>query len=233
MHRVSDGAEWLTPVPLDANLPAISPDHQRLLWLQRSSVAVPGGTQPAVNVFVSTITGDNVQQIPVEAGTNAVWLDAERLLFSRSQNAMTTLEIGNVVTNERFVLGTWYRLRGLSIAPGGESIMFYLPNQPDPATSGVHVLTTQAGEQPVMLPWFGGWRWRDAHTVYYMPFEPQADSQRLVYYDVRDGTTFDLTDPTTEPFLTLNGDWRVSADGRWIAFHSAADRNLWLIGLDA
>jgi len=231
IRRLSDGVEWMTPVPGNGNLPAISPDNTRLLWLQRSGESVPGAEAPTVNLFISAITGENVQQTPLEPGTNAVWLDNERLLLTRSQNALTTIEISNVATGERITLGSWYRMRGLSIAPGGERVMFYLTNQADPARSGVYVLETKQGALPVMLPWFGGWRWRDSHTVYYMPFEPDAPSERLVYYDVVDGTTFDLTDPAQHPFIAMNGDWHISADGRWMAFHNAADRNLWLLGI--
>lgn len=223
IRRVSDNTEWPVPVPTNVNLPVISPDNMRLMWLQR--------TNEATNLFISAITGENVLQAPLDPGTNAVWLDNERLLLTRSQNALTTIELGNVVTGERITLGSWYRLRGLSIAPGGERVMFYLTNQPDPARSGVYVLEMKQGAMPTLLPWFGAWRWRDSRTVYYMPFEPNEPSERLVYYDVVDGTTFNLTDPAQQPFMAMNGDWRVSADGKWVAFHNAADRNLWLLGI--
>jgi murein DD-endopeptidase MepM/ murein hydrolase activator NlpD len=231
IRRLSDSVEWQTPVPGSVNLPAISPDNTRLMWLQRSGESVPGSPDPAVTLFVSQITGENIQQGPLEPGTNVVWLDNDRLLMTRSQNALTTIEIGNVITGERVTLGSWFRLRGLSIAPGGERVMFYLTNQPDPALSGVYMLKTKQGALPEIMPWFGAWRWRDSHTVYYMPFEPDAPSERLVYYDVLDGTTFDLIDPEQQPFIAMNGDWRVSADGKWVAFHNAADRNLWLLGI--
>jgi Tol biopolymer transport system component len=33
------------------------------------------------------------------------------------------------------------------------------------------------------------------------------------------------------PLNILNGDWRVSPDGRYVVFVNSADRNLWLLEL--
>ena len=49
----------------------------------------PGQAEPVVNVFISDIRGQNVRQIWNEAGANAVWLDAVRLLITVRDRTMT------------------------------------------------------------------------------------------------------------------------------------------------
>ncbi len=45
------------------------------------------------------------------------------------------------------------------------------------------------------------------------------------------GEARQLTDPATTPFKIANGDWRVSPDGRYVAFVESSDRNIWVIAL--
>ncbi|MFN8447571.1 MAG: hypothetical protein U0521_02960 [Anaerolineae bacterium] len=117
-------------------------------------------------------------------------------------------------------------MRGLSIAPGGSRILFYLVNQDDPAVAGIYALDMQPDAQARRLPFFGAWRWRDADTLYYLPFDPASDLQSLHYYDLRTGEDRGLIEPS---FLVANGDWSVSPDGDQIAFWNANDLTLWLL----
>jgi hypothetical protein len=79
------------------------------------------------------------------------------------------------------------------------------------------------------LPWFGGWRWRDGESVYYIPFNPTTDVHQLAYYHIPSGETRFLTDPAVTPFTIANGDWSVSPDGRHIVFLNALDGTMWLL----
>lgn len=229
IRRLSDGVVWAVPVPANTNLPGISADNSRLMWWQRSAATIPGQEQPDSALFVSDIDGQNARQIANEPGTSAQWLDGSRLLVAVNQRPNTRLDVYDTATDVRYNLGTWYRLRGLTVAPGGGRIMFYLPNQPNPDDSGVYVMATQPGAVPQKLPWFGGWRWRDANSVYFIPFNPASEIQQLAYYNIPSGTMLLLTNPETQPFTMMNGKWEVSADGRYIAFHNLVDRNLWLM----
>ena len=47
-----------------------------------------------------------------------------------------------------------------------------------------------------------------------------------VFALLADGFATSLT-----PLNILNGDWRVSPDGKYIVFVNSADRNLWLLEL--
>jgi hypothetical protein len=229
IRRISDGSVWTIPAGAGSNLPGISADNTRLVWWQQSSVVPPGQDAPEAQLFISTLDGQNVQQLMQTPGISARWLDNTRLLISVSQRPNTSLMVFDTATNEAFTLGTWYRLRGVTVAPGGGRILFYLASQPDPTLNGVYTMPTVRDAVPEKLAWFGGWRWRDANSVYYVPFDPTTDIHQLRFYDFSTKTDIALTDPTETPFTIMNGKWEVSPDGRWIAFHNAFTRNLSLL----
>lgn len=224
VRRLSDGAEWR--VPTSNALPAISTDNSRLLWMQRRGSSVPGQPPPAVTVWVSDIMGNNPSPILTQKGGGAIWLDAARLLVttpSETDRTTTTLSIVDTRDNSSFVLGTWTWLRGVSIAPGGGRLLFYLAWQADSSTDGVYTQETQPGAVAQHLSWFGAWRWRDADSLYYLPF---ASYGQVHYYQISTGEDRSLTDM---PIHVANADWSVSPDGQRIAFQNADDLNTWLL----
>jgi hypothetical protein len=227
IRRLSDGVEW--PVQTGGAVPAISADNSRLIWSISHGQDVPGARDPLVEVWLSDLTGENARQIVVAEGIGARWIDGSRLLLSESERTLTKLTVYNTPDDTSFELGTWDRVRGTSIAPGGGSLLFYRSFQANPDENGIYVIDTQPGAQPVKLPWFGGWRWRDADSVYYIPFEPTSSIQSLAYYHFPTGENRLLTDPATQPFTIASGDWSVSADGHRIAFMNTTDNRLWLL----
>ena len=90
---------------------------------------------------------------------------------------------------------------------------------------------------PVLLPreLFGSYQWRACagcdETLLVIPFRPDATYHAL--WEVAPATTDarPLTDPAVTPFKIANGDWRVSPDGRYVAFVESADRNVWVLAL--
>jgi hypothetical protein len=227
LRRLTDGVEWF--VQTGGPTPSINTDNSRLLWLVQDGPDVPGARPPVTQVWVSDINGQNARQIAVEEDLGARWLDDSRLLLSKSDRTLTTLSIYDTSDDSSFVLGTWDRVRGVSIAPGGGRLLFYRTFQPDPNENGAYMLDTQPGAQPVKLPWFGGWRWRDAESVYYIPFDPSTSVQSLAYYHIPTSENRPLTDAAVLPFTVANGNWSVSPDGQRIAFLNAADNRLWLL----
>ena len=87
--------------------------------------------------------------------------------------------------------------------------MFYLARNPDPTANGIVTIETQPDAQEQRLSWFGSWRWRDNDSVYYVPFNPQSEVHQLMYYHVPTGEQRFLTDPQTQPFTIMNGEWSV------------------------
>lgn len=230
IQRATDGAEW---VVYTGASPAVSTDNSKLVWVTRSGARVPGRAAVPASVWVADINGENARIILSDAGFNVRWLDADRLLITqRFAGRITALNVYDTRDGSVTSLGNYRNLRGLSVSPGGGRLMFMLTWQDDPTLDGVYVLDTVAGATPQRLPWFGGWRWRDRDSVYYLPLDANSRFHSLAYYHIPSGENRVLTTPDTLPFTIKNGDWDVSADGRRIVFQEAADNGLWLLEMD-
>lgn len=225
IRRLADGAEWF--VTTQGSLPSINTDSTQMLWVVQAGQSVPGATQPNVAVWVSAMDGSNARQIVSQQGGGALWLDGSRILLSVSQQQNTTLTVYDTRDGSSYALGTWYRLRGLSVAPGGARLLFYVAFG-DPAQNGVNTIETAPGAAAQKLPWFGGWRWRDSESVYYIPFEPNAPAQTLAYYHIPTGEDRVIPGAAETPLTIANGDWALSPDGRRIAYLNALDRRMWV-----
>lgn len=227
IRHVAEGKSWV--VNTNGELPAISADNSRLLWLVQNGRFVPGTTPPQVKIWISDMDGQNAKQVLAKARASASWLDGSRLLISVTERTLTSLAVYDAKDGSSYDLGTWDRLRGLSIAPGGGRLLFYQTFQADTAQNAIYTLKTERGAQPEKLTWFGGWRWRDANSLYYIPFDPTSAVQVMAYYDIATGTSRLLTDPVKQPLTIADGDWSVSPDGRRIAFLNAIDHRTWLL----
>lgn len=218
--RLRDGQAWM--VDTQGAWPALSPDNQQLLWLVTPESA--SGEPPRTEIWIANADGSNARAIAAESGTFAQWLDADRLLLGRRVDITTALGLYDTRTGEAVVLGQWNWLRGLSVGPGGKRLLFYRVWEEG---NGLYTLETVAGAQAQRLPWFGGWRWRDADSVYLAPLDAVAASTTLLVANVATSEAVPLN--TDRPFLIGNGDWSVSADGRRLAVFNALDGHTWIL----
>jgi hypothetical protein len=223
IRHEATGETWF--VNTGENLPMLNADNSRLMWMQRNGT----GETATTSIFISDSRGVNTIEVLNERGLSASWLDANRLLLFTRDEAYTTVGIADVTTGERYELGRWYRPRGFEVAPGGSRMVFYLMGQPNPADNGMYIQDLASGTVPQKVDWFGAYQWRDNNTVYYIPFNPDSAVQQLFAYDVDARQSIPLTDPQTQPFSIMNGQWSVNADGSRIVFRNGADRNLWFI----
>lgn len=218
MIRRNDGAEFRTTT--GGELPTLNPANTRLLWVD-SPPTVPGQPRANSSVKVTNFGGASALEIFAAPGANAQWLDESHVLISvPAQDRTTRLLLHHLDSGVQTDLGTYFWLRGLSVSPGGDWVLFILSNHTDPTRSGVYALRVkEAGAQPVLMPWFGSWRWRDADELYVVPLEVGAETtQTLHHYDLTTGLQTVLNTP---PFTIMNGDWSVSADGARIAYREA------------
>lgn len=226
IRRTSDATEWR--VDTQGAVGALNPTNSMLLWINRPDVE-EGQEPPPNEIWLYDMTAQTASQLLSLQSGNAVWLDANRLLIASSRRQVTTLWVYDLTTREQVELGQWTRLRRLSIAPGGGRLMFYLTYAENPENNGVYTIETTPGAQAVQLPWFGTWRWRDANSVYYIPFDPATNLMSLAYYDVVSGEERMLITPEQQVLTIANGDWGVSADGRRIIYLNATDLTMWLL----
>lgn len=229
IRRLTDNAEWI--VLTKGRTPAFSTDNSQLMWEIRSDITIPGEPAPTVEFWVSNFDGSNERMVLSQVGGSAQWLDESRLLISTPlpEDRQTSLSVFDTRDNSSFILGTWKWMRGLSIAPGGERIMFYVTFQDDVTQNSIYSIATQPGAAVQKMSWFGSWRWRDAESVYYIPFNTNTEQHTLAYYHILAGTNRTLTDPAVMPLTIANGLWSVSPDGRRIVFFNAVDRATWLL----
>lgn len=228
IRRRADNSTWA--VQTENRMPSISAGSSRLLWTASDGISVPGQNAPSSTIWISDINGQNARPIVSEAGVSARWLDDTRLLLSiAGENRSTSLDVYDTTNDQRFRLGTWPWLRNVTIAPGGGRIMFLVTSQPDLLVNGVYTIETVRDAQAQRVPWFGAWRWRDADSVYYLPFNPSEPYHTLTYYHIPTRENLVLTDPSTTPFLIANGDWDINADGSRVLFQSGIDGNLWVL----
>lgn len=228
MYRTSDNLSWYITRRGSAT-PAISPDNTHLLWVVRDSGDLPGGAPTTTVYWLTDMNGMNEKPLRTHPGGNAVWLDANRILFLLPEiNNWTYLVffIYDLRDNTFTPIGGLHNVRRMNISPGGQYAMFYRAYQADPTQNGMFVLRLEAGATPTKLDWFGAWQWRDAESVYYIPFEPDQPNQRLFYYHIPTNTRQMLTGYN---FQIKDGDWAVSPDGHQIVYLSAEDNALWLL----
>ena len=64
-----------------------------------------------------------------------------------------------------------------------------------------------------------------------VPFRPHAEHHQFLELDPVTLAARPLSDPQVTPVKIANGDWRVSPDGRYVAFVESRDRNIWIIAL--
>ena len=231
VRRLSDGTEYT--VDTGGTLPRLNPSNTRLLWTVSANVIVPGQQRPDAAVYMSDIDGSNPREIFSQSGASARWLTDDRVLISvRGNERQTTLYVYMVEAERAISLGTWQEMRDLRVAPGGQRISFYLSWQDNPANNGVYVMNIAQpiNAQAQRMPWFGSWRWRDATSLYYVPYDPDTSQHTLRVYDLTTGDDTPLLSDNTPPFTIADGHWDVSADGARIAFQNAADnRNLYVL----
>ncbi|MEO1644154.1 MAG: M23 family metallopeptidase [Chloroflexota bacterium] len=212
-------------------IPVLNTDNSRLLWINENGDFVPGLAEPESEVVVSDASGENARIITSQAGLDARWLDADRLLLSISERPYTQLDVYDVRDDSRYTLGRWHRPRSISIAPGGERLMFYLASQPNPADTGVYWMDIAPDTVPQRVSWFGSYRWRDANTAFVIPYNPDTEIHQLMLFTLSDSSMRPLTNPQTQPFTVMDGRWSVNADGTHILFRNANDRNLWMMDI--
>jgi hypothetical protein len=234
LKRASDGKVF--QVPTNGTWPAFSPNAKRLLWQRFPSDPVPGNAPPLTEVWVGDVEGKERGIITIQAGGSVYWLDDDRILLAarEGQTLFSKVSIYDLrydsADENATPLFRSENVRSISVAPGGKHIAFYRNFQKNPDDNGIFLLETRKDAQPVKLPFFGSWRWRDSTHLLYIPFGLK-ESMTLIDYDLRSGQSRPITEPTKQPFRILNDDWSVAPDGRKVVYWDDADHALWVITL--
>jgi Tol biopolymer transport system component len=242
IRRLSDDQHWT--VPAGGRSVLISPARAQIAWVAVDD-NLPPEQQVAV-VWVAKLDGSEARKVAtLRRGGLSGWISEDRLLVNGRESSgereqvLWALSLADGGLKE---LARAERLRSPSLSPAGGWIAYYVTFAADPTQNGLRVVRSD-GSQWRQVPGdlFGAYQWRpcpaggectlEGERLLTVPFKPEADYHELWEFDPAAGQATQLTDPAVTPFKIANGDWRVSPDGRYIAFAESKDRNIWVIEL--
>jgi dipeptidyl aminopeptidase/acylaminoacyl peptidase len=209
----------------------LSPGRKHIAWQVSNDAPFE---RLITHVWVADLDGSNARPVAtLPRGSLGGWISDGVLLLrgretleSRDQ-ILSTLSLADGKTVE---LVRSERVRGSLVAPNGQWMAYFVALDEDPAQNGLWVVRTDGTERRQLeRELFGSYQWQDNRRLLIIPFRPEATFHELWEVDVETGGTRRVTDPAITPFKIANGDWRVSPDGRHVAFVESRDRNLWVI----
>jgi WD40-like Beta Propeller Repeat len=242
VRRLSDGKRWT--VPAGGRSVLISPDLRRIAWAAVNDDLPP--EQQVATVWVADLDGSDARKVAtLRRGGLSGWISQDALLVSGRDNSSSleqvlwALSLNDGGMKE---LARADRLRSPSLSPSGAWVAYYVTFADDSTQNGIWLARTDGSQRrPISPELFGAYQWRpcptadgcspDEERLLIVPFEPDADFHELWELDAATGQARQLTAPSITPFKIANGDWRVSPDGRYVAFVESNDRNIWVIAL--
>jgi len=232
IEKPSTGEKWAIPgqVPVD-----FAPDNQHLAWDNDTDITGPYDQRPS-DLYVADInTRQPVRIVRVYGGGLVGWLPRGLKLMYLGRPSLDvrerTLTVLDLTTNVTTTLVSAERLSGMSVSKDGTWLAYYITFDADKSRNGIWVQRTD-GSQARRLEMFGAYQWRDDAHLLVIPMRSSSDKPFEVWeVEAASGNSRKLTDAATTPLQILNGDWRVSPDGKYIVFVNSGDRNLWLLKL--
>ncbi len=232
VEKLSTGDRWVIPNNGQALL--FSPDNRRVAW---EAEAISGPYDERQNdIFMANTDGtDAVKVARVYGGGLVDWLPRGLSMMFLGRPSLnthdSTLTVLDLRTNEAIDLVKAERISGVSISPGGSWVAYYISFNADAERNGIWVQRTDGSGARKFDMW-GAYQWRDDSHLLMIPARTSPDRAFEIWQiDAADGEKQKLTEGTVTPLNILNGDWRVSPDGKYVVFVNSADRNLWLLQL--
>jgi Tol biopolymer transport system component len=214
-----------------------APDNQHLAWDNDVDTTGPYDQRPS-DVFVAGFDERKpVRVVRVYGGGLVGWLPGGMKLMYLGRPSLDvherTLTVLDLTTNVTTTLVTVERLSAITVSNEGTWIAYNITFDADSSRNGIWVQRTD-GSQARRLEMWGAYQWRDDSHLLVIPMRKPGDPAFEVWQvDAASGKAEKLTDPVVTPLQILNGDWRVSPDGRYIVYVNSKDRNLWLLTLPA
>ncbi|CAG0929853.1 hypothetical protein TFLX_01434 [Thermoflexales bacterium] len=232
VENVASGDRWV--IPNNGQALEFSPDSRRVAW---EIEAISGPYDERQNdIFMANYDGtDAVKVARVYGGGLVGWLPRGlNILFLGRASLSTrerTLTVLDLRTNEAVDLVSVERISGVGISPAGSWLSYFISFDEDDERNGIWVQRTD-GSGARRLDVWGAYQWRDDSHLLVIPERSSPDRAFEIWeVEAETGETQKLTDAAVTPLNILNGDWRVSPDGKQVVFVNSADRNLWLLKL--
>jgi Tol biopolymer transport system component len=232
VEKISTGDRWV--IPNNGQAVEFSPDSRRVAW---EAEAISGPYDQRQNdIFMANFDGtDAVKVARVYGGGLVGWLPRGiSMLFLGRPSLKTrerTLTALDLRTNEAIDLVTAERIAGVGISPGGSWVSYFISFNEDDERNAIWVQRSD-GSGARQIDLWGAYQWRDDSHLLVIPTRASSDEAFEIWeVNAETGEKQKLTDAAVTPLNILNGDWRVSPDGKYVVFVNSADRNLWLLEL--
>ena len=232
VERLSSGESWI--MPNNGQSVEFSSNNRRVAW-EREAISGPYD-QRQNEIFVADYMGENAERVTRVYGGGLVgWLPGSNsLLFSGRPSLDTrerTLSVLDLDGNTAADLVTAERIASISASNDGTWVAYFISFNEDDTRNGIWVQRTDGSEARKLDQW-GAYQWRDDSHLLMIPMRAASDQPfELWEIDAATGQSRQLTSAATTPLTILNGDWRVSPDGKSIVFVNNVDRNLWVLKL--
>jgi Tol biopolymer transport system component len=242
IRRLSDGKRWT--VPAGGRSVLLSPDRTRIAWSAADDDLPPD--QQVASIWVANLDGSGARKVTtLRRGGLSGWISNDRLLVTGRDSAPSRDQVLSALSlsdGARVEIARAERLRSPTLSPSGNWVAYYVTFAADPARNGLWLARTDGSlRRPAPRELFGAYQWRPCpagggcstgdERLLVVPFQPSARFHEIWELDAETGDTRRLTDAAVTPFKIANGDWRVSPDGRYVAFVEGSDRNIWVIRL--
>ncbi len=232
VEKISTGQSWA--IPNQGQSLDFAPDDRHIAW---AIEAISGPyDQRQSDIYVANIDGTDVTKAARLYGADIVgWLPKGlNLVFLGRPSLAThdrTLTVLDLASNTAADLVTAERIQGVSISNGGTWIAYFISFNDDRTRNGLWLQRTDSSDVKRIDQW-GAYQWRDDSHLLVIPMRASSDTAFEVYeVDAETGVMRKLTTASVTPLNILNGDWRVSPDGKYLVFVNRSDRNLWLLKL--
>ena len=188
------------------------------------------------DIYVADIDGQNAERVTRVYGGGLIgWLpNSTGLLFLGRPSLDThdrTLTVLDLKNNTAADLVTAERIAGVSLSNGGTWVAYFISFNADETRNGIWVQRTDGSDARQLDQW-GAYQWRDDAHLLLIPMRAASEKPFEVWeIDAASGQSRPLTEAAATPLTILNGDWRVSPDGKSIVFVNSVDRNLWVLKL--
>lgn len=232
VQDLAAGTRWA--IPSAGHMVRFSPDGSLVAWEVVSSgvtnldrrrwelwVASPDGKNP--HKVVSGIGGGFIGWTPDEAG----WVFSGRLTEGGDSGVWVKDSIG---APPRLVFPS-ERIRSPLLSPERGWLALTVAFSANTDQDGLWLVPISSPGTAEKLPIYGSYRWRSENQLLVIPLETVTKNLPLMEFNATTQTLTRLLGLQSMGIHIANNTWLPSPDGQSLAFLSAEDMSLWLIGL--
>lgn len=234
MTRVVDAQGTVLGTITNGGAPTwLSPDGQRVAWLERLPVRTPSSSlSRQVRLWTASVDGSGARAV-LDLGTSGIaWLgDGHRVIAAAraTDGGSPGIWVIDVDAGTFRVLVDATFVQAVRVSPDGTRVAYLMTFTGDPDQDGLWVAEID-GPCRWRLPGWGPYRWGgDSRSLWRLELATDgAGSDHLVAVDVETGQELARVELRGR---VLNDTWEVSPDGSRVAYWRESDRQVVVVDL--